>query len=267
VQRAAMLAPLRRRGNLGTIIDPHRSIATVQLSRVDVLLAALLAIVTSVTIATSLGAIGQLWTWIYVRLAGPLGFTGGVGERVFDARPLGSFALPYFNMQAPLPSNTVWWVALVVTAVVLVVSFLLPHAFLPLAYALRLMVMVQATALVFFRVAPSRFPYDLPSYTSSMLATGMAILLVLPVLLALTFYVIDVGLLRKIILTVVMVGHLLVFIPLQYAVHAWLVLHGTLLVLPVLFMLFGLLPEVTILIALYGWGMSFRALRARTRRE
>jgi hypothetical protein len=95
----------------------------------------------------------------------------------------------------------------------------------------------------------------------------MAVLLVIPVLLALTFYVIDVGVLRKIVLTVVMLGHLLVFVPLQYAVHAWLVVHGTLLLLPVLFLLFGLLPEVMVLIALYGWGMSWRAQRARTRRE
>ena len=262
-----MLAPLRSRGNHGTIIDPHRSIATVRLSRVDVALAAALAIVTSVTIVTSLGSIGRLWTWIYVRLAEPLGFVGGVGERTFDARPFASFALPYFNVQAPLPSATVWWVALVVTALVLAVSFVLPHAFLPLAYVLRLVVLVQCTSLVFFRVAPSRFPYDLPRYTSSMLATGMAVVLMVPVLLALTFYVIDVGVLRKIILTVAVLGHLLVFIPLQYAVHAWLVLHGTLLVLPVLFMLFGLLPQVVILIAFYGWGMSWRALRARTMRE
>ncbi len=262
-----MLAPLRRLGNHGTIIAPHRSIATVPLSRVDVLLAAALAIVTSATIAMSLGSIARLWTWIYVRLAEPLGFTGSVGVRTFDARPFASFALPYFNVQAPLPGNTTWWVVLVITALVFAVSFVLPHSLLPIAYVLRLIVLVQGTALVVFRVAPSRFPYDLPQYMTSMLAAGMAVLVVTPALLALTFYVIDVGVLRKLFLTIVMLGHLLVFIPLQYAVHARLVAYGSLLVLPVLFMLFGLLPEVMILIAFYGWGMSWRAVRPRTRRE
>ncbi|MEO8621602.1 MAG: hypothetical protein ABI625_11085 [bacterium] len=262
-----MLAPLRHQGNHGTIIDPHRSIATVRLTRVDVLLAAALAIATSVTIGLNLGTIGKLWTWIYVRLAGPLGFTGGVGQQVFETPLIADFTIPYFNTSAPLPSESVWWVALVVTALVLLVSFVLPPSWLPFAYLLRLVVLVQCTALAFFRVAPSRFPYDLPHYMSAMLAAGIAVMLVIPVLLALTFYVIDVGVLRKIVLTVVMLGHLLVFIPLQYAVHAWLVVHGTLLLLPVLFMLFGLLPEVMILIALYGWGMSWRAQRARTRRE
>jgi hypothetical protein len=262
-----MLAPLRRRGNNGTIIDPHRSIATVRLSAVDVALAVALAVVTSVTIATSLGAIGRVWTWMYVRLAAPLGFTAGVGEWTFDARPFASFAVPYFRAQAALPSTTEWWVALVVTVVVFAASFALRDSFLPLAYALRLMVLVQCTALAFFRIAPARFPYDLPHYTSSMLAAGMAVLLILPVMLALTFYVIDVGVVRKILLTAAMLGHLLVFIPLQYAVHSYLVFHASLLVLPLLFMLFGLLPEVMILIALYGWGMSWPALRPRGRRE
>jgi hypothetical protein len=267
VQRAAMLAPLRSRGNHGTIIDPHRSLATVQVSSVDVLLAATLTVVTSAVIVGGLGSIGRLWSWMYTQLAGPLGFTGGVGQRMFDVRPLPGFSLPYINMQAPAPSNTVWWAALVITALVLVVSFILPHAFLPLAYVLRLMVIVHSTALVFFRVAPSRFPYDLPQYISSMLAAGVAVLAVTPALLGLTYYLIDVGVVRKVLLTLAMVGHLIVFIPLQYAVHAWLVLHGTLLVLPVLFMFFGLLPEVMVLIAFYGWGMSWRVMRARTSRE
>ena len=262
-----MLAPLRNRGNHGTIIDPHRSIATVQLSRVDVALAVALAVVASLTLAMSVGPIGRLWTWGYVRLAGPLGFSGGVGERVFDARPFASFVLPYFNVQAPSPTDAQWWVAFVITLLVLAVSFFLPHAFLPLAYGLRLMVVVQSTALVFFGVAPARFPTNLPDYMTSMLAAGMAVLVIVPVMLALTFYVIDVGLLRKLVLTVAVLGHLVVFIPLQYAVHAWLLVHGTLLVMPVLFMLFGLLPEVMILIAFYGWGMSWRPARARTSRE
>jgi len=262
-----MLAPLRNQGNHGTIIDPHRSIATVRLTRGDVLLAAALAVAASAALVMNLGTIGNLWTWIYLRLAAPLGFTGGVGQRTFETPLVADVTVPYFNMSAPLPSESVWWVALVITALVLLVSLVLPPSWLPFAYLLRLVVLVQCTALAFFRLAPSRFPYNLSQYMSAMLAAGMAVMLVIPVLLALTFYVVDVGVLRKIVLTVAMLGHLLLFVPLQYAVHAWLVVHGTLLLLPVLFMLFGLLPEVMVLIALYGWGMSWRAQRARTRRE
>ncbi len=267
VQREAMLAPLRRRGNNGTIIDPHRSIATVRLSVVDVLLALGVAVVTSVTLATSLGAIGRAWTWMYVQLAGPLGFTQGVGVRNFDSVRFADFAVPYFQAQAALPSSTIWWVTLAVTVLVFAASFGLRDSLLPFAYLLRLIALVQCSALAFFRIAPTRFPYDLPHYTSSMLAVGMAVVVTVPVLLALTFYVIDVGVARKMLLTVAMLGHLLVFIPLQYALHAYLVMHASLLLMPLLFMLFALLPEVTILIALYGWGMSWRASRPRARRE
>lgn len=262
-----MLVSLRSRGNHGTVIDPHRAIATVRLTAVDVVLAVALALGTTGAFAASLGAVGRAWTWLFAQLAFPLGFNQGVGVRIIDARPFAVFAVPYFRAQAALPSNGVWWLTLIITVVTVAASFALSDDFLPLAYALRLAALVQGTALAFFRIGPRHFPYDLPHYESAMLAGGMAVLLVVPIVLGLTFYVVDVGIARKVGLTVAMMGHLLVFIPLQYALHAYIVVHASLLLLPVLFMLFGLLPEVMILIALYGWGMSWRPRRARARRE
>ena len=262
-----MLAPLRRIGSHGTVIDPHRSIATVRLRSGDVLLAIALAVGTTSALLASLGAVGRGWTWMFARLAGPLALGQGVGVRAIDARPFGTFGVPYFNVAAAPPGLTTWWITLVVTVVIVAASFALSDDFLPLAYALRVAALVQATALAFFRIVPERFPYDLQHYISSMMLSGLAMLLVVPVMLGLTFYVIDVGLARKIGLTAAMLGHLLVFIPLQYALQSYIVAHASLLLLPVLFMLFGLLPEVMILIALYGWGMSWPALRTRSRRE
>jgi hypothetical protein len=46
--------------------------------------------------------------------------------------------------------------------------------------------------------------------------------------------------------------------PPQYLVHAAIVAKFSLLFLPVLFMIFGTLLDVSILIALYGWAMSWR---------
>jgi hypothetical protein len=42
---------------------------------------------------------------------------------------------------------------------------------------------------------------------------------------------------------------------------------GSLLFLPTSFMLFGLLPEIMVVIALYGWGMSWPRRRPRVSRQ
>jgi hypothetical protein len=50
-----------------------------------------------------------------------------------------------------------------------------------------------------------------------------------------------------------------VLLPLQAAVHAWIIHRGSFLTLPVLFFLFGPLLDVFVYVALYGWGMSWRS--------
>ena len=262
-----MLRSLRKSGNNGTVIDPHRSIATVQLTSIDVVLAVALALGATLALAALLPLVGRAWTSAYAFLALPLGFPQGVGTVSIKASPFASFAVPYFRVAAESPGNMMWWGTLIVTAIVLAASFALRDDFLPLAYGLRLAVFVQVTALAAFRIAPQRFPYDLPHYVTSMLTSGIAVMLVVPTVLGMTFYVVDVGIARKIELTVVMLGHLFVFIPLQYALQTYVIAHGTLLMMPLSFMLFGLLPEVMVLLGLYGWGMSWPAQRARGRRE
>jgi hypothetical protein len=100
-----------------------------------------------------------------------------------------------------------------------------------------------------------------------MLLLGATLIGVVPLVFGLTFYVIDVSWSRKVGLTVLVMAHLAVLVPLQYALQAALIVHGSLIVLPLLFILFGLLPEIMVLIAWYGWGMSWPSARARGRRQ
>jgi hypothetical protein len=59
------------------------------------------------------------------------------------------------------------------------------------------------------------------------------------------------------------VGHIAVLIPLQVMVHAFLIHHLSLLVMPALFLLWGILPLLFVFVALYGWAMSWPDLPAR----
>ena len=265
-ERHALMALARSTGAQGGRIDPHRAIATIDLSRADVVLAVLLSLGTLALYLVSLGAVGRLWTAAFSWLAGPLGL-GDVGQREARLGALLRVSVPYFTAAAPLPTRETWWIALVVTVLVVALSFAFRKAFLPLGYALRFCAAIQVTALVFFGLVPDRFPYDLPNYVSGMMLVGASVVGIVPIILGLTFYVIDVEWWQKVGLTVVVMGHLLVLVPLQYALQAVVLRHASLIMLPVSFIIFGMLPEVMVLISLYGWGMSWRARRARGRRQ
>jgi hypothetical protein len=256
----------RFRGNHGTIINPHRAIATLPLRGADLIVAIVLGLGGATVFLFALDFIGRAWTWTFRLLATPLGFAG-VSTRAFRIGPVVAFQLPYFDAVAHVPTRAQWWIGLIVTVIVLLVSFLFRRAFLPLGYALRLAVVVQTTALLFFWHEPWPFPYDLPSYITTMEVAGLTAIGLVPIVLALTFYVIDARVRQKVGLTLAIAGHLVVFVPLQYAFQSYAIARASLLVMPLCFALFALLPEVMIFIALYGWGMSWPSRRQRGRRE
>lgn len=263
--QAPSAASLRRRGNRGGIIDPHRSLATVRLSRLDAAVALLLTVGTTGLVLWTLDSIATLWARTFAYLAPRLGFPGGVLRRAVDVGFVG-FAVPSFAVDAAAPSRATWWVALVVTLVAVVISLLIRRN-LPVAYVIRLAAITQGTALLYFALWPKSFPYTLQGYVSSMLIAGATVLVLVPVVLGFTYYVLDVSLVQKVGLTVAILAHLIVFTPLQYALQSYLIVHASLLLLPLSFMLFGLLPEVMIFIALYGWGVSWEGKGLRGSRE
>ncbi|MDB4879308.1 MAG: hypothetical protein JWL60_754 [Gemmatimonadetes bacterium] len=263
--RLAMLALVRSTGAQGGRIDPHRSIATIDLPRHDVVLAALLSVVLVATYVAGVDLLAALWTRLFLALAGPLGL-GGVGQRAASVAGV-AITMPCFTAHAPTPGAAAWWVTLVVTVLTLAGTLFLRGAWLPLAYALRFAAAIQASALLFFGLVPDRFPHDLGGYVSGMMLVGAVLIGIVPIVFGLTYFLMDVGWSRKVALALLVMAHLAVLVPLQYALHAAVIAHASLIVLPLCFILFGLLPEIMVLVALFGWGMSWQPLRARGRRQ
>jgi hypothetical protein len=248
------------------MINPHRAIATLPLRAADVVIALVLGLGTSGIFVLELDVIGRAWTWAFARLAAPLGFPG-IRVHVIEIGSVLAFQLPVFFVRASAPSRLHWWITLLVTVVLALVSLLLRDRWLPLGYALRLAALIQSTALLFFLINPWPFPYDLAGYITTMQVAAVAAIGIIPLVLALTYYVIDARFREKLGLTVAIVGHLLVFVPLQYMLQSYIIAHASLLVMPLCFALFSLLPEVMIFIALYAWGMSWPSRELRGRRE
>lgn len=249
---------LRRRGVRGGRIAPHRAMIGLEVSRWLLVDLIALPIMFALGVFVTLEYIMQAWYWFFEQMRAPLGFPG-IGTRIVEIVPNLAVAVPYYTAEASWPSSVQLGVGWVVTAVLAIVGALLRGRFTPLGYLLRGVAIVQLSAQVWFTLAEPPFAYALPQYMSAILLLGVVILLLSPFLVALTFFIFDFTLLQKATLAVLLVLHLSVLVPLQAAVHAFIVYKASLLAMPVLFLVFGLLLDVFVYVALYGWGMSWRS--------
>ncbi len=258
---------LRRRGSRGGIISAHRSMVGLQVRRRRVLSAVLLALIGSAGAVVALQPIGRLWQAIYTIALPRLGLDPTIATRMLRFPGL-SFGIdiPFPTLTAHWPTNTEMIVVSLVSIVLVGLTLVLPSRVLPLAYFVRALVVIQVAALGYFTFATPPFPYELPRYAAGFLSAGAIFLTSVPTVLGLTYYLVDVSLWRKVFLTVLLFGHLIVLFPLQTLVHVWTIHSASLLLQPVLFLVFGLLVDVLVLVAFYGWGMSWPAARPRERR-
>ncbi|WP_148306452.1 hypothetical protein [Gemmatirosa kalamazoonensis] len=257
VSRRDAVYELRRRGVRGGVIRQHRAMAT--LSATPMLLVNMLAIPLALTVGVLLALpwITDRWGDLLRALGTPLGFGNVVLARAVSIGNLYSLAIPYVNVQAPWPGRVALVVGAVGSLLALAATFALSPRQLPLRYAIRAVVALQLVSIAYFALARPPFAYRLPDYLVGFLSTGAAVLVLLPLLLGLTFFLFHMALWRKLLLAALLVAHMAVLFPLQALVHAYLVTHATLLVLPPLFLVFGLLVETAVFVAFYGWGMSW----------
>lgn len=197
------------------------------------------------------------WRRFFEAFVPLLDLPGGVGTRPVSIANVLHFEIPFPNATAPWPDAGMWLVAAGVVVALLVLSLVLPERLTPLAYFLRALALIVAATMGWFRLAGPPFPYPLDRYLAGLLGGGMVMLCLVPVVLALTFYLFEVAWWRKALLTLLAAGHLAVLLPMQALVHAWLIHRFSVLLQPVLFLVFGLLVEVIVLVGLYSWGMSW----------
>lgn len=257
VERARRLEALRVRGARGGVIAPHRSMVGMPWTLWRFVTTFVLGAGGLAALVLALPWLGRLWTLIF-RAARDRVFPGiPLGEQAFTLPGGVEFTLPVLAVGTPLPDQSTLLIAGGVTGAALLASLLLGERWIPLRYFLRLLAFLQATAVAFFAIAPESFPYRLQDHAFLLLAAGLVVMALVPLVLSLTLHVFDLAFWRKALVTLALLGHFSVFLPLQALVHMGLVLQGTALMMPVLFLLFGLLLDVLILVAFYGWALSW----------
>jgi hypothetical protein len=196
--------------------------------------------------------VAQLNFWI--AKTGMAGHAEGVVANAEDELSL----IPAFAVSAPtmLPSLGTWWMTAIGCAAVWLASVLVSKQRLPLIYTLRLLVVVQLSALVFFYMWPDSIPTTVATFLTDVFRQSAGLMLLVPSLFALTLYLFALPWWAKIGATFSALLFLLLFVPLQAACDAWILQMGGILFMPTLFLFFGLLPQVLALMGIYSFFLS-----------
>jgi hypothetical protein len=248
----------RRRGSRGGVISTHRALAKFVLEPLDLVMSVMLVVLFSVVWLASLGWICRFWRYLFTMGTNLLALHVDIGLSEHQVTSYIHFGIPYPRMDDAAPSPTMWWTTTVAVLVLFGASFLLPKKQIPLIYFLRAVLCVQASALIYFGWATASFPHTTNSYMEGLVSYGLMLISFIPIVFGLTYYIFDFGLIRKTLLTFVTMMHMCLFIPLQALLQA-IVLHKSILFMPLLYIVFGLPVDVLMVIAFYSWGMSWRA--------
>lgn len=234
----------------------HRALAKLSLEPLDLVVSLLLVLLFSIAWTAALPGVCRFWNYLFVAGTNFLGLQARTGLIEHHFTSYVHFVIPYPQIQDAVPGSWMWWTTAAIVLALFAASFLFSEKYLPVAYLLRTVLFVQATALLYFAWLPGRFSHTADSYIGGLVNYGITLISFVPILFGLIYYIFDFGLVRKTLVTFLTMSHLCLFIPLQVLLQA-IVLQKSALFMPVLYIVFGLPVDVLIVIAFYSWGMSW----------
>ena len=248
---------VRFRGHRGGIIPMHRALTRLNYGLTELSSSIALTFIVLYAWTKCIPYVCGFWRRIF-RLG--LDYLPLKADLSTSAHHLGSlvrFDLPCFHIEALLPSPLLWESMCALTVFAFAITFLLPSRLIPLVYALRGGVFVQASALAYFAIRPAQFPYTPGEYLEGLAMTGFAVISMVPLLFSLTYYILHFSLLKKVFITIFTMGYLCLFLPVQLVLQA-LIIQKSVLFMPVLYLILGMPLDMLIVVALYSWAMTWK---------
>mgnify|MGYP000090073921 CR=1 FL=1 len=202
--------------------------------------------------------LGGLWlgacTSVLVLLLRPQWLQGWQGILAFWRARLGLDLGAAGTM--PVPSGQL----LLATATAVALGWWLagrwPERRWPLRAVVRGLCVVQASACLFFALAPARFPYGLSQHLDTLLTLGSEFMVIVPLMLGLGWGVLRLPWQLKLLGPLAVLLYFSLWLPHQVVLHAWVLTQASVLFMPVLFLCFGLLLDCWLFISLYAWLVS-----------
>ena len=252
---------LLRYGNAkGSIIPMHHAFKTLHLGSVSRMSAVVLPVFFSAFLWLFLPSIMNLWDHIFFFWMQNI-YGSGVGYAPVNI--LGQdLSIPYPLLDADAPSEIFVHRNLAVCIVAFFITLLISKRLAPFTYFTRAILLIQASASIDRMVSADFFPYTLKGYIVDAMIECTYMLFLIPILLGAVYYIFDFAPWKKILLTLMILGYFFITIPCQYMLHAYIIHEGTLLFLPLMYMMFGTLIDVLMFISLYSFGMSWKSRNA-----
>lgn len=257
----------RHRGFRGGFIPMHRALHHLDVDAPRVAASVLLVVAFVTGWAFAWPFVARLWAATGGVLLEVLGIEASTAivSRELVAGVL--LDVPRFVTAAGLPSPTQWFVGLGVAAFLLIFPVFLGDRWRPLAYAMRLLAAVQISSQLVFALFPTAFPYDVGGMTEVSMLANLFVIGLVPLVMGIAYFPLAHGFAQRVAAVTLPMLHLTIAVPLLYVGHAWILHHGSLLWMPLLFWAFGLPLSVFSIVALYGWASSWpRQERAPRRR-
>jgi hypothetical protein len=260
------VAGLRRLSNSGVfggLIERHRALRWLPfpVSRLAAML--LLPVVVDLLVWLVLDDLAAVWLAVFQFWFGKLGLIAVVTARVVDFSAF-EIALPTIELATRAPGMTLWWTVLAIVVAVWLASSRLSDRWIPLRYFLRFLCLIQGTSLAVHMLLPTAEGLTVASHVDSSFKHGVWLMLLVPWIHALVYYIFEFSLLRKAGLTLLTIAFIAVALPMLLIAHAWLLAECSILILAPLYLVFDQWLLVFAAIAIYAWGMTWRRSGVRS---
>jgi hypothetical protein len=246
----------RFRGHRGGVISMHRALGHFHLGPMNLAVAIALFVSFSALWLIVLPYVCVFWRWLFA--AGLHMLPLNARLEVVAWRPgFLKLRVPCLREAPVLPGFQIWLWNCLATVGLFAATYLVPKHMVPIIYLSRAILLVHATACFYFAVWPSQFPHTPDSYLQGLMFSSIAVISIVPLVLGLTYYIFDFGILRKAFLTALTMAYLTIFVPFQVLFQA-LFLQKTVLYMPLLYIIFAMPADVMIIVAFYSWGMTWK---------
>lgn len=250
------LALLSKKGFLGQIIPEHRALLSSSLSAEKWLTILLTPALFNFLVLHFMTEIGQIWLAIFEFWFNKLGILGGVHLVAIDFFGVHS-QLPTFEIPTNPPDTQTWWLLTLMTAILFGVTRQLTKRFMPLLYIFNFLALFIGISLAYFATTPATFPYTVSGHLDGLLITALWIILIIPWIHALIYYIFDFSLVKKLGLTILSIAFIAIAMPFQLLTQMVILVKLSIILLPVLYVFFGIFLLILCCLAIYGWAMSW----------
>ncbi|MEM7469292.1 MAG: hypothetical protein AAF387_20740 [Pseudomonadota bacterium] len=253
-----LIEKLRYASHSGRVISRHRALRTLDFRPASILHPIILLSLCYLGLSFGLESVLSIWRQIFAFALPLVNPEATISLQKIFVFGLIQAEIPIPEIVSALPNEQRIIGTIFITIACMAFAFLfLRRRALPLGYFIWAVGLLQLLSCLFFFLAPSRFGHTPASHITDGLSYVLNLVFIAPIILAFTYFVFDFQLWRKSLGTAFILSALILVAPMQYLLHIAALEQGSLLIMPGLYIFFGLLFDIAVFIAVYSWCVSW----------